>query len=90
MGLTYDPQVAPAIRRLPPGAKRAVRHALDQLAQDRFSKGLDVRLLRSDGDPKFRIRVGDDRIAFVVLERETRVLHVFHRSEGYGWLERLG
>ncbi len=90
LGLTYDARVAPAIRRLPPAPKQAIRRALDQLALDRFSPGLDVRLLRGPGDPKFRIRVGDHRIAFVVLERETRVLHVFHRSEGYGWLERLG
>lgn len=90
MGLTYDPLVAPAILRLPPQAKKAVRKALDQLAVDRFSPGLDVRLLRSPGDPKFRIRVGDYRVVFLVRERETRVLRVFHRSEGYGWLERLG
>lgn len=90
MGLTYSPGVATAIRSLSPAPKRAVRQAFDLLAQDRFAPGLDIRLLRGSGPAKFRVRVGDYRIVFVVLERETRVLRVFHRSEGYGWLERLG
>ncbi|MFA5943333.1 MAG: hypothetical protein WC876_02585 [Candidatus Thermoplasmatota archaeon] len=46
--------------------------------------------MRHNGVPHFRIRVGTYRVVYARHERAHRVLKVFHRSEGYGWLERLG
>ena len=38
----------------------------------------------------FRVRVGTYRFVSTRQGQAQRVVKVFHRSEGYGWLERLG
>ncbi|MEK6976767.1 MAG: type II toxin-antitoxin system RelE/ParE family toxin [Candidatus Thermoplasmatota archaeon] len=92
MGLIVLTSASNVIRRLPPAPKRAIRAALDMLARDRFSPDLDSRRLDSGdlGWEVYRLRVGDWRVGYVQVGQESRVVHVFHRSEGYGWLERLG
>lgn len=47
---------------------------------------LDVKRLDGDpGQPMYRLRVGEWRLAFTV-DSAVVVLRIFHRSEGYGWL----
>ncbi len=47
------------------------------------------RLTATAGTNVYRLRVGDWRAAFLLRARAVEVIRVFHRSEGYGWLERL-
>lgn len=85
---------ADILRVLPPPVKRSIRAALRELLKDPTgtTTGLDVKaLLASEpGPPAYRLRVGDWRIAFEIRAREIRVIRIFHRREGYAWLERLG
>jgi mRNA-degrading endonuclease RelE of RelBE toxin-antitoxin system len=77
---------------LPPEVKRRVRGALRQLAADPTGSrhGLDVKELAPTlrASRAFRLRLGDWRVVFLVEARELQVMRIFHRREGYGWLER--
>lgn len=90
MRVQLDPiQAVPAMRLLPPRAKRNLRAALVKLAKDPSGRsvGLDVKRLHTEGTPTvYRIKVGDWRAAFIVGHEHLRVVRIFHRSEGYGWL----
>lgn len=90
MGLTYTTQARDAVRLLPPPTKRRVRAALRMLDEDPFHDGLDLKMLRRN-DPQrlYRCRVQNHRILFSVHADGVRVRRVFHRRDGYGWLERL-
>lgn len=92
MRLLVDPDVKAEIHALPPGPRSAVKSALDALRRHDGDRppGLDVRRLIHDGTPHFRIRAGTYRIVYARHDQAHRVLKVFHRSEGCGWLERLG
>lgn len=76
---------------MPPTARKRMRAALAELPGDPSgtTTGLDVKRLKTDdGPPIFRLRVGDWRAAFIVRERSVDVVRIFHRGEGYGWLDR--
>lgn len=89
-----DPRLAAAVlRHVPPRTRTALRAAIRALVDDEAAafRRLDVRELRAReaGSRAYRVRVGDWRIAFVVEHRDILVLRVFHRREGYAWLDRL-
>ncbi len=91
MGLTFAPGVPAFVASLAPAPKKAIRRALDVLKKDaRGAPGLNVR--RLDGphgsEPIYRIRVGEYRIAYGFDGRLVRIVLIFHRRDGYGWLER--
>ena len=92
MGLTYAPEAVEFLRTVAPGPKRKLRHALDALKRDPRPPGMDWRRLESSStvDQVYRLAVGDYRIAYVLRGRNVRIVKVFHRGEGYSWLERLG
>ncbi len=93
MGLKLDPKVQPFLRTLAPGPKRAIREVLAALNADSHARppGVDVKALDLDLDMArhYRIRVGDYRIVFRIEGPDVYVVRAFHRSDGYGWLERL-
>lgn len=79
-----------ALARLPPKGKQALRAALDTLREaGPDGAGLDVKALRGAGKGMFRLRVGDLRLAFRLRGRDIEVIHIFHRRQGYGWMERM-
>ena len=76
---------------MPPATKRKVKAALRLLAEDPggTSNQLDIRRLdTTSGQPMYRLRVGDWRVAFAV-DKDVVVLRIFHRREGYGWLDQM-
>ncbi len=88
----HPENAAHPLRAMPPGPRKAMKKALASLAGDPSGKGtgLDVRRLTATaGTNVYRLRVGDWRAAFLLRARAVEVIRVFHRSEGYGWLERL-
>jgi len=49
---------------------------------------LDIKRLRASHDPPFfRLRVGDYRIIFTVVDQEVRVTEILSRSKAYRWLD---
>lgn len=86
-------QAAAVLDRLPRADATRIRAGLRRLADDPFTPhpGADIRRLSTDEeDPVLRLRVGEYRCVYVVTRREVRVVRIFHRSEGYGWMGRLG
>lgn len=71
-----------------------IREALESLEDDPFTSrsGADIQRLSTDdgGDPVYRLRAGDHRCVYVVRRGQVLVTKIFHRSEGYGWMERRG
>jgi mRNA-degrading endonuclease RelE of RelBE toxin-antitoxin system len=90
MGLKFSPEVQDFVRTLAPGPKKRLRAALAAIREDPRPSGFDVKVLRKDGPHRyFRVRVGDYRIVYSPRGDITYVWRIIHRSEGYGWLDRL-
>lgn len=92
----YDVQLGPAAERtyskLPADARRRVRGALERLAADAATagrvRGKAVKTIRGAGDSFHRLRVGDYRVMFDVIDadRVVLVLGIVHRRELETWL----
>jgi mRNA-degrading endonuclease RelE of RelBE toxin-antitoxin system len=87
-----DPvHAAPVLRSLEPRMRRRLRAALRLLGRDAsgISTRMDVKRLDTDAGPAiYRLRIADWRVAFTV-DDDPIVLRIFHRSQGYGWLEHM-
>jgi mRNA-degrading endonuclease RelE of RelBE toxin-antitoxin system len=60
------------------------------VAEDPFHgrPGADIRLLWGQDDPPlYRLRVGEYRVLYFILEREVRVTEILHRSQAYRGLD---
>lgn len=90
MKVVLDERLAVArLRVAEPSVRRRIKAALQKLAEDPSGiRGrLDVKRLDVDaGEPMYRMRIGEWRIAFTVDRTTLVVLRIFHRSEGYGWI----
>jgi len=79
------------LRTLHPKTKKAIRAALRVLKENwPQAPGLDLIRMRADptSPPVFRLRVGDWRIVLRGRGADLEAISVFHREEGYGWMER--
>ena len=79
------------LRNLHPQTKKAIRAALRVLKENwPKAPGLDLVRMRSDpaAPPIFRLRVGDWRIVLRGRGPDLEAIRVFHREQGYGWMER--
>lgn len=92
MKLRLDPDAAQALRGMAPVSRRRMKEALAKASVDPAGRtvGLDVKQLAINAPwPAFRLVVGDWRAAWFIRAGTVQVLRIFHRSEGYAWLERL-
>ena len=67
-----------------------IKKGLKQLEDDPFQKrsGADIKKLVTPSDPPlFRLRIGNYRAIYFVVEQEVRVTEIIHRSKGYKWSE---
>lgn len=94
MDVVLERTALDALRTLAPTPKRRVKAALAELALRAHVEPGSDRVKRLDaptvGEPVYRLRIGDYRAVYVIRRKEVKVLRVFHRQEGYRWLERLG
>ncbi len=70
-------------------AKR-IKEVLQNLQDDPFHRrsGADIKkLITTNEPPLFRLRIGNYRAIYFVLEGEVKVTEIIHRSKGYKWLE---
>lgn len=83
---------APVLTRLPPVPKKRIRKALRTLREDPTGLTTGLKVKRLDREPTvreaYRLRIGEWRLAFVVEGEDLYVLKIFHRDEGYDWLEQ--
>lgn len=89
MRVLLDPvHAVPALQSAAPTTRKRLKAALKLLATDPSgtSNHLDVKRLDAQlGQPVYRLRIGEWRIAFTV-DKDLVVLRIFHRRDGYGWL----
>ncbi len=70
--------------------KKRVKDALLKLEDNPFRRrsGVDIKkLVTQDDPPLFRLRIGDYRAIYFVLNDEVRITEIIHRSKGYKWLD---
>ncbi len=54
----------------------------------RRRSGVDIKkLVTPDEPPLFRLRIGDYRAIYFILNDEVRITEIIHRSKGYKWLD---
>jgi mRNA interferase RelE/StbE len=82
---------APVFRRLPPTTKQAVKAGLRLLREDPFETNPNADIMLLDGspgeEPVYRLRVGNWRVVFTRDGATVKVIRIFHREEGYDWLD---
>ncbi len=70
--------------------KNRIKSSLLELEDDPFRRrsGADIKkLVTHDEPPLFRLRIGDYRAIYYVVNYDVRVTEIIHRSRGYKWLE---
>lgn len=87
----HPERAAAVLQRLAPDPKKRIRHALRALADDPSPAHAELDIKRLATDEKepvvYRLRVGEWRVVFAVRGSTVYVNRIFHRSEGYGWME---
>ena len=66
-----------------------VKNALKNLENGPFlsRSGADIKKLTSKSDPSlYRLRIGDYRVIFFVVDQQVKVTEIFPRKKGYKWL----
>lgn len=88
MGLRFARGTREYLATLAPAPKRALKDGLLALDADPRPAGHDFRLLRKEGRYLyFRLRVGEYRVIYSPVAGATYIWRVFHRNEGYAWLD---
>ncbi|MBU0591339.1 type II toxin-antitoxin system RelE/ParE family toxin [Candidatus Micrarchaeota archaeon] len=75
---------------LMPEIQKRLKKAFDELSDNPYENrsDADIKKLRGAYKPPFyRIRIGDYRIIYAVVENEIRITSIIHRKKGYKWLE---
>lgn len=91
-GVQLSPAAARTFKKLPPEVRKRVGQAREKLAADavkpRRVAGKAVKTIRGASDSFHRLRVGDYRVMYDVLEedRVLLVLGIVHTGELERWL----
>ena len=86
------PEAAQDLQRLNAHVRAAVRDAIEKHLRHqpaRTSKSR-IRRLRGLTRPQFRLRVGEVRVFYDVLETRVEILAIVRKSDVKAWLERAG
>jgi len=70
--------------------KKRIKKAFEALADNPFKhrSGADIKKLQGSFNPTiYRIRVGDYRLIYCIIDKEVKITKIMLRSEGYRWLE---
>src|SRR6266480_4744273 len=73
------------LRKLPAGTRTRIVKGLRVLEEDPFRPRpkADIRVIEGTDPRKYRIRIGDYRAIYAVVEREVKVVEIFIRGRGY-------
>ena len=77
-------ETAARLRKLPAGTRTRIVKGLRVLEEDPFRPRpkADLRVIEGTNPRKYRIRIGDYRAIYAVVEREVKV-EIFIRGRGY-------
>jgi len=73
------------LRKLSAGTRTRIVKGLRVLEEDPFRPRpkADLRVIEGTNPRKYRIRIGDYRAIYAVVEREVKVVEIFIRGRGY-------
>jgi mRNA-degrading endonuclease RelE of RelBE toxin-antitoxin system len=90
--IILSPEAIEDLRSLRAHLRAAVRDAIEQHlrhAPTRESKS-QIKRLRGVSHPQYRLRVGEVRVFYDVVEETVEVLAIVSKSEATSWLEKSG
>ncbi|HZT89762.1 MAG TPA: type II toxin-antitoxin system RelE/ParE family toxin [Stellaceae bacterium] len=90
--IVLAPEALADLRGLRANIRAAVRDALETHLRHEPAKESRSRIKRLRGlrYPQYRLRVGDVRVFYDIVETRVEVLAVVPKSEAEEWLERFG
>jgi len=76
-------------QQLPNALRNQIKRSLVELKENPFTSRLkcDIKLLKDTHPKKYRLRVGDYRIIYIIINQEVRVIDLLKRELGYGRIE---
>ncbi len=69
---------------------KRIKSRLKNLEDDPFRSRptADIKKLIGSFNPSlYRLRVGDYRVVYTIVETDVKVTEIMHRSRGYAWLD---
>lgn len=81
---------ASQLRALDEKIRDKLKSRLRELQNDPYSQrsGADIKKLRGSRDPElYRMRAGDYRVVYAIIEKDVKITEIIHMSRGYKWLE---
>lgn len=76
-------------QQLPNALRNQIKKSLVELKENPFTfrSKCDIKLLKDTHPKKYRLRVGDYRIIYIIIKKEVRVIDLLKRELGYGRIE---
>ena len=90
--IILSPEAIDDLRGLKANVRAVVRDAIEtylRRAPTKTSKSR-IKRLRGLSRPQFRLRVGEVRVYYDVIEDRVEVLAIIHKAEADAWLVRVG
>ena len=86
------PEATEDLKALRARVRTEVKDAIEQHLRHEPSKQSKSRIKRLRGlsHPQFRLRVGDVRVFYDVLEERVEILAIVAKSQAQGWLNQKG
>jgi mRNA interferase RelE/StbE len=90
--IVLSPQAVEDLRRLPAHDRAAVKNALEVHLRHEPTKLSRSRIKRLRGlaQPQYRLRVGEIRVFYDVVEDEVQVLAILLKPMAEQWLKEIG
>jgi len=83
--ITVSETAARQLRKLPRDLRSRIAKGLLVLEEDpfRLRPKADLRTIEGTEPRKYRLRIGEYRVIYAVVEQEVKVIEVFVRGRGY-------
>ena len=90
--IVLSPQAVIELKRLPAGIRAEVRDQIELHLRHEPTKSSRSRIkkLRGLRRPQFRLRVGDIRVFYDVVETEVQILTIVTKEQATAWLATSG
>ncbi|MBE7552455.1 MAG: type II toxin-antitoxin system RelE/ParE family toxin [Anaerolineales bacterium] len=90
--IIFAPQAVQDLRRLPARSRATIRDALEKHLRFEPDKVSQSRIKRLQGirRPQYRLRVGDIRIFYDIVEADVEILAVVQKAQAADWLAEMG
>jgi mRNA interferase RelE/StbE len=90
--IVLSPQAVIELKRLPAGIRAEVRDQIELHLRHEPTKSSRSRIkkLRGLRRPQFRLRVGDIRVFYDVVEAEVQILTIVTKEQATAWLATSG